>query len=677
MPARGIRGGKLAQEILRISEQLEGDFRREFLDEVASYANNPVLKKLLKDIDSGSFTAGSSLSSSLANITFASSRLDALARKAMGRSARITAKTTTGFELSFNVINPEVVAIARTMSINLSTSLNKSTRETLRKIIQDAVEGNLTTIQAARKIRTHVGLIPKHADAVDRYYETLIQSGVKTKLAQKQADAYAQRLLKYRSETIARTEIARAVGEGQTAMWKQMVADGYLPVDAKRVWVTALDERTCEICEPMNGVETDIFGSWNTPNGFVSHPQATHPNCRCTQGIIMPKSKVGKSDELELNQWLLSKLNPYHDELGRFTFAPDGARTSSGKPSLSDWQAYNGYDDKARQIASQVLRGGNQEERLFDAPADNPDDKSKLFVGEDSTQPTEFIKSMYEVSHGGLTSRVIQVEFNESYGVKIGEPLSGSLQVRVVVEDSDGGQVGHAERTLTISDGQLLEVEHDSFSIDKGDTGSGFGAVFFSNAVSHYEEVGAMSVITHANIDVGGYAWAKAGFQFQYASSIVEIGEMAYRTALLGGRGLAATFLEKMTSGSFRDVDSVNTSSRLSENSKKKIIKSLEQAEKQLDKSMAERVSFAEGLENGEHLADGNNPEYPMGYTPQKFAGIGKENSVKILVPVQVGGFGEYELKEVEMWLGKAVMLQSSWGAVLPLSGMDWEPLKP
>ena len=333
MPARGIRGGKLAQEILRISEQLEGDFRREFLDEVASYANNPVLKKLLKDIESGSFTVGSSLSSSLANITFTSSRLDALARKAMGRSARITAKTTTGLELGFNVINPEVVAVARTMSINLSTSLNKSTRETLRKIIQDAVEGNLTTIQAARKIRTHVGLIPKHADAVDRYYDTLIQSGVKKKLAQKQADAYAQRLLKYRSETIARTEIARAVGEGQTAMWKQMVADGYLPVDAKRVWVTALDERTCEICEPMNGVETDIFGSWNTANGFVSHPQATHPNCRCTQGIIMPKSKVGKSDEIKLSQWLLSKFNPYHDELGRFTSGPSGNKAQSYRMS--------------------------------------------------------------------------------------------------------------------------------------------------------------------------------------------------------------------------------------------------------------------------------------------------------------------------------------------------------
>ena len=332
MPAKGIRGGKLAQEILRLSEQLEGDFRREFFDEIATYANNSAIKKLLNDIDSGKFTATSSVSVALEKVVFASDRLDAIARKAMGKSARISAKTTTGFELKFNVINPEVVATARTMSINLSTTLNKATRETLRKIIQDAVEGNLTTLQAARKIRNHVGLIPAHSDAVDRYYDTLIQSGMKSKLAQKQADAYAQRLLKYRGETIARTEIARAVGEGQTAMWKQMVQEGYLPVDAKRVWITALDERTCKICEPMNGVETDIYGSWNTPNGFVQYPQDTHPNCRCTQGVVMPKasrSKIGKASEFELNQWLLSKENPHHDEIGRFTFSPAGKKVGA------------------------------------------------------------------------------------------------------------------------------------------------------------------------------------------------------------------------------------------------------------------------------------------------------------------------------------------------------------
>jgi hypothetical protein len=100
---------------------------------------------------------------------------------------------------------------------------------------------------------------------------------------------------------------------------------------------------------------------------------------------------------------------------------------------------------------------------------------------------------------------------------------SGTLSVVVKIYDSKGKKVGYASRSLEISDGQLLEISHNNFSLDKEYTGSGFGAVFFSNSISHYEEVGASTVITQANIDVGGYAWAKAGFSFQYESSLVTL----------------------------------------------------------------------------------------------------------------------------------------------------------
>ena len=285
---------------------------------------------------------------------------------------------------------------------------------------------------------------------------------MKTKLAQKQADAYAQRLLKYRSETIARTEIARAVGEGQTAMWKQMVADGYLPVDAKRVWVTALDERTCEICEPMNGVETDIFGSWNTPNGFVSHPQATHPNCRCTQGIIMPKSKVGKSDELELSQWLLSKENPYHDEIGRFTFAPEGAKVGATTRSATV-SARRKHNESIKRIAdqSQITESGEYKpsEELIKAF------ESYTFGGGDyyvvqhqaNLKPQTSSKKL----HRGMTFD--KEDFDEFVGkIKVGKRFeiqssswSESLSVakEFASEDAPSGSLGDYSVIMSVSAG--------------------------------------------------------------------------------------------------------------------------------------------------------------------------------------------------------------------------------
>lgn len=314
MAKKGIRGQELADEILRVSDNLEGEFRREFLNAVSELAENKELKKLLAEIDSGNFNTGDSIDTRLRSVTIDTSKLDAISRKAMGSAARISGKTVSALKPAFNVTNPSVISVARKMSIELSTNLTKSTKEVLRNIIQNAVEGNISRVQASKQIRQYVGLLPAHKSAVDKYLDSMIQNGVKPALAQKRADKYAQRLLKYRSETISRTEVARAVGEGQTAMWKQMRDDNLLPSEAKRVWITGYDERVCAICGPMDGVEADIDGFWTTSRGMSEYPSQTHPNCRCTSGIVISKpstkkSKLKKVDELEYAHWLLATLN--------------------------------------------------------------------------------------------------------------------------------------------------------------------------------------------------------------------------------------------------------------------------------------------------------------------------------------------------------------------------------
>lgn len=311
MPVTALRGQSLADEILRLSDQLEAQFKREFLAAVAKISSSKTLKKLLDDIESGEFVAGDSIDARLNQVSFDTTKLDELARKAMGGSARLSGKSVSNVQAVFNVTNPDVVAVARTMSIDLSTNLTKTARDNIRKVIQDAVEGNITRYEASKKIRQYVGILPTHADAVDRYLDTMLQDGVKLSVARQRADKYAKRLLNYRADTIARTEIANAVGKGQTQMWKQMRTEGYLSPDAVRSWVTALDERVCPVCGPMNGVVADIDGYWDTDKGSVEYPSAVHPNCRCTSVITTKKSSKSK----------VSKFNPYHDELGRFTSA--------------------------------------------------------------------------------------------------------------------------------------------------------------------------------------------------------------------------------------------------------------------------------------------------------------------------------------------------------------------
>ncbi len=72
-----------------------------------------------------------------------------------------------------------------------------------------------------------------------------------------------------RADVIAATEVTRAVTAGETAL---VVALG---IPATALWHTALDDRVCEVCEPLDGVGREVYGMVS-PDG----PPA-HPNCRC------------------------------------------------------------------------------------------------------------------------------------------------------------------------------------------------------------------------------------------------------------------------------------------------------------------------------------------------------------------------------------------------------------
>jgi hypothetical protein len=341
MPTRILRGDELANAIYEVTDALEAQFAAEFLRQMRKFSKNKGLQAVLADIEAGTVIGMSSIPARLGSLSISTSKLDAIVRKAMGSAARIT-NEKVGINAAFDVFNPEVLRTAQTMSVTLSTNLNATAQQVLDKIISDAVSGTITRREAVMRIQSRVGLLPAHADAVDRYYDTLIQTGTKQKVAKRMADEYAERLLRYRANTIARTEIARAAGVGQTEYWRQAVADGALPLDVRRVWMTAYDERVCEICGPMNNTEVGVMERWLTPNGLVDYPSAIHPNCRCTQGIALSASQrrmfIGKSDMDILD--LLAKANPYHDERGRFTSANRAVapftrkRTRSIKPNV-------------------------------------------------------------------------------------------------------------------------------------------------------------------------------------------------------------------------------------------------------------------------------------------------------------------------------------------------------
>ena len=81
---------------------------------------------------------------------------------------------------------------------------------------------------------------------------------------------------KYNCERIVRTETIRN--------YNQAVINQYKKAGVKYwEWISALDERTCELCAGLDGTIHKV--------GEAQPPTRTHPNCRCSVGAYFKKEK--------------------------------------------------------------------------------------------------------------------------------------------------------------------------------------------------------------------------------------------------------------------------------------------------------------------------------------------------------------------------------------------------
>jgi len=197
------------------------------------------------------------------------------------------------FTMSFNKTNPNSLAFAQRRAGELITSIDALTRNSVRQAIIDAFNEQLDYRATARRIKNVVGLHPQWAKAVTNFekkeFDRLVKSGIKEATARARAiersTRYADSLKSKRATMIARTEIQIAQNEGRQEGWNQAAEQGYVDVEAQKMWVIAQDERTCDICVELDG---EIV-PWNeTFSSGHETPGRVHPNCRCTMVIIPP-----------------------------------------------------------------------------------------------------------------------------------------------------------------------------------------------------------------------------------------------------------------------------------------------------------------------------------------------------------------------------------------------------
>jgi GNAT superfamily N-acetyltransferase len=133
--------------------------------------------------------------------------------------------------------------------------------------------------------------------------------------------------------------------------------------------------------------------------------------------------------------------------------------------------------------------------RVIDSQQDAFLDKWAAEIGED---PASFKQTFM----GGL-SGPMSVSFDFSIAHR------GALAVKGEIESPTGENIGNFDRIIDIN---KKTAKSSLFEVHKRFRGSDIGKKLLAGNVEMYEKIGIEKVTTFANIDVGGYAWAKYGY---------------------------------------------------------------------------------------------------------------------------------------------------------------------
>ncbi|MGE0289051.1 MAG: phage minor head protein [Bradyrhizobium sp.] len=183
-------------------------------------------------------------------------------------------------EHAFEVMNRRGLEFLERYGAERVKQITDDTKAALRGLIAEMHEQGVPTYQQAQRIKELVGLTTQHVTAVENLRQRLRDEGVAPKRIEALVARKARELHHLRATNIARTEAMFAASAGQRESWQQAAdEDLFDPETATRVWSTALDEATCDICSPMDGQEVRYDQPFITGDGEEIDMPPAHVNC--------------------------------------------------------------------------------------------------------------------------------------------------------------------------------------------------------------------------------------------------------------------------------------------------------------------------------------------------------------------------------------------------------------
>lgn len=295
-----------------------------------------------------------------------------------------------------------------------------------------------------------------------------------------------------RAQAIARTETMGAYNGGD--MDGARALGEYGPVE--KSWLATPGSRTRASHKKANDQtvlmdESFIVGGKSMDRPLdPSGPADEVVNCRCVMqmffvGDTRPDGTVIESVEAEAVGQSVSPDPVRSAKRDRYGLRDEPVILDNGVLSMTDEQ----------RAANSAQRDDLVEELRF--------------TFESALEDTPYI---VEVSKGDVAINK-PMRMRDADG-KLGDVIPGGMRWEIEIYDLKGKKIGLMERSVKVLDDGVLSVEHKLFMLDKNVQGQGLAARLSEAADLMYAELGIEQVTLNANIDVGGYAWARAGYDW-------------------------------------------------------------------------------------------------------------------------------------------------------------------
>ena len=225
--------------------------------------------------------------------------------------------------VDFDTVHDNAVNYVRTNRLQLITEFTEAQRGAVHEALREGIEQGINPRVQARRFRDSIGLTANQERAVQRYEAMLgrahrAQSDLLSRKLrdrrfdgtirrarregkpltaeqiQKMTQRYRERYIKFRAETIARTEALRSVNAGNQHTFEQVVEDGHVAADeVQREWVNTDDKRTRPTHRVAGGQKVGLLepfivgGAQLMQPGDPAGPARETDNCRCVTVLHM------------------------------------------------------------------------------------------------------------------------------------------------------------------------------------------------------------------------------------------------------------------------------------------------------------------------------------------------------------------------------------------------------